>query len=229
MSIGLPHRKFVFRPEHLSEADVQVEMLCGVIMVLVLIGYLKWSLAQDDFEFKKLMILVPLGGNAAWGLIDGIMYVLANLRERGNKSKLLSLIKSSKDHTDALALVRKEFDFEFFNLLNQDTQKNIYEEIVKGLTNATIVKPRGISKNDLRVVLKTFLIVFSSGVPIVIPFFFLTDVWLAIQISQIIGLVMLFCIGYWWAKFASRHRIRSAIGVTILGVVIVGVTQILHG
>lgn len=229
MSIGQPGRKFVFRPEHLSEADVQVEMLCGVIMVLVLIGYLKWSLGQDDIEFKKLMMLVPLGCNAAWGIIDGIMYVLINLRERGNKSKLLSLVKSAKDQNDALALVRKEFGFAFFDLLNQDTQKNIYEEIVKGATNATIVKPKGISKNDLRLVLKTFLIVFSSGVPIVIPFFFLNDVWLAIRISHIIGLVMLFCIGYWWAKFASRHRIRSAIGLTILGVVIVGMTQILHG
>ena len=198
-------------------------------MVLVLIGYLKWSLGQDDIEFKKLMMLVPLGCNAAWGIIDGIMYVLINLRERGNKSKLLSLVKSAKDQNDALALVRKEFGFAFFDLLNQDTQKNIYEEIVKGATNATIVKPKGISKNDLRLVLKTFLIVFSSGVPIVIPFFFLNDVWLAIRISHIIGLVMLFCIGYWWAKFASRHRIRSAIGLTILGVVIVGMTQILHG
>lgn len=229
MSIGQPGRKFVFRPEHLSEADVQVEMLCGVIMVLVLIGYLKWSLGQDDFEFKKLMILVPLGCNAAWGIIDGIMYVLVNLRERGNKSKLLSLIKSAKDQTEALALVRKEFGFAFFDLLNQDTQKNIYEEILKGATNATIVTPKGISKNDLRLILKTFLIVFSSGVPIVIPFIFLNDVWLAIRISHVIGLVMLFCIGYWWAKFASRHRIRSAIGVTILGVVIVGMTQLLQG
>jgi hypothetical protein len=229
LSIGQPGRKFVFRSEHLSEADVQVEMLCGVIMVLVLIGYLKLSLAQDDIEFKKLMMLVPLGCNAAWGIIDGIMYVLVNLRERGNKSKLLSLIKSAKNQTDAMALVRKEFGFAFFDLLNQDTQKNIYEEILKGVTNATIVKPKGISKNDLRLVLKTFLIVLSSGVPIVIPFFFLNDVWLAIRISHIIGLVMLFCIGYWWAKFASRHRIRSAIGLTILGVVIVGMTELLHG
>jgi VIT1/CCC1 family predicted Fe2+/Mn2+ transporter len=198
-------------------------------MVLVLIGYLKLSLAQDDIEFKKLMMLVPLGCNAAWGIIDGIMYVLINLRERGNKSKLLSLIKSAKDQNDALALVRKEFGFAFFDLLNQDTQKNIYEEILKGVTNATIVKPKGISKNDLFLVVKTFLIVFSSGIPIVIPFFFLNDVWLAIRISHVIGLVMLFCIGYWWAKFASRHRIRSAIGLTILGVVIVGMTELFHG
>ena len=229
MSIGKPSRKFVFRPEHLSEADVQVEMLCGVIMVLVLIGYLKWSFVQDDVEFKKLMMLVPLGCNAAWGIIDGIMYVLVNLRERGNKSELLSLIKSAKDQADAIALVKKEFGFAFLDLLNQDTQKNIYEEILKGLTNATIVKPKGISKNDLRLVLKTFLIVFSSGVPIVIPFLFLNDVWLAIRISHIIGLVMLFSIGYWWAIFASRHRIRSAIGLTILGVFIVGMTELLHG
>jgi len=229
LSIGKPSRKFVFRPEHLSEADVQVEMLCGVIMVLVMIGYLKLSLGQDGFEFKKVMMLVPLGCNAAWGMIDGIMYVLVNLRERGNKSKLLSLIKSAKDQNEVLALIKNEFGFPLIDLLNKDTQNNIYEEIMKGLTNATVEKPKGIAKNDLRIVLKTFLVVFSIGIPLVIPFFLLNDVWLAIRISHIIGLVMLFCIGYWWAKLASRHRIGSAIAITILGVVIVGITEVLHG
>jgi len=222
-------KKFIFRQEHLSEADVQVEMLCGVIMVLVMIGYLKLSLAQDGFEFKKMMMLVPLGCNAAWGIIDGIMYVLINLRERGNKSKLLSLIKSAKDQNEVLALIKNEFGFVFIDLLNKDTQDNIYQEILKGLTNTIVEKPKGISKNDLRLVLKTFLIVFSTGVPLVIPFILLNDVWLAIRISHIIGLVMLFSIGYWWAKLASRHRIRSAIALTILGVIIVGITEVLHG
>jgi len=198
-------------------------------MVLVMIGYLKLSLAQDGFEFKKMMMLVPLGCNAAWGIIDGIMYVLINLRERGNKSKLLSLIKSAKDQNEVLALIKNEFGFVFIDLLNKDTQDNIYQEILKGLTNTIVEKPKGISKNDLRLVLKTFLIVFSTGVPLVIPFILLNDVWLAIRISHIIGLVMLFSIGYWWAKLASRHRIRSAIALTILGVIIVGITEVLHG
>jgi len=204
-------------------------MLCGVIMVLVMIGYLKFSLAQEGFEFKKIMILVPLGGTAAWGIIDGIMYVLLNLRERGRKSKLLSLIKSYKNENDAFALLKNEFASPFFDLLDKETQMSIYREIVKRLTEVTVEKPKGISKNDLRIVATTFLIVISAGIPLVIPFIFLNDVWLAIRISHIIGLVMLFCIGYWWAKLASRHKIRSAIGLTLLGVVIVGMTQALHG
>ena len=163
------------------------------------------------------------------GIIDGIMYVLINLRERGNKSKLVSLIKSAKDQNEVLALIKNQFGFAFIDLLNKDTQSNIYEEILKGLKNATVEKPKGISKNDLRLVLKTFLIVFSTGVPLVIPFILLNDVWLAIRITHIIGIIMLFGIGYWWAKLASRHRIRSAIALTVLGVVIVGITEVLHG
>jgi VIT1/CCC1 family predicted Fe2+/Mn2+ transporter len=229
LSKGQSGKKYVFREEHLSEGDMQIEMLCGVIMVLVMIGYLKLSLVQEGVEFQKIMILVPLGCNAAWGIIDGIMYVLINLRERGNKSKLVSLIKSAKDQNEVLALIKNQFGFAFIDLLNKDTQSNIYEEILKGLKNATVEKPKGISKNDLRLVLKTFLVVFSTGVPLVMPFFLLNDIWLAIRISHIIGLIMLFSIGYWWAKLASRHRIRSAIAVTILGVAIVGITEILHG
>lgn len=198
-------------------------------MVLVMIGYLKWSLVQEGFNFQKVMLLVPLGCNAAWGIIDGIMYVLVNLRERGKKSKLLSLIKSAKDQDEALAIIKGEYDLAFIDLLNKDTQVNIYEELLKRLTTESIEKPKGISKKDLRVILETFLIVSLTGVPLVIPFILSSDVWLAIRVSHIIGLVMLFCIGYWWAKLASRHKIRSALALTALGVLIVGMTELLHG
>lgn len=205
-------------------------MLCGVIMVLVMIGYLKLSLQESEFEFQKIMIFVPLGCNAAWGIIDGIMYVLINLRDRGNKSKLLTMIKSSKDQNDAIASIKKEYgESTFMDLLNKDTQMNIYQEIFKSLANATIEKPKGISRGDLRTVLLTLLVVTSIGIPLIIPFILFNDVWLAIRVSHVIGLVMLFGIGYWWAKVASRHRIRSAVALTMLGVAIVGLTQLLHG
>ena len=91
----------IFRQEYLSEDDRLVEVLCGVIMVLVMIGYLRLSLmGEDDIEMKKTMILVPLGCNAAWGIIDGIMYVLTNLIKRGKIYRLSSSIKSKKDKED---------------------------------------------------------------------------------------------------------------------------------
>ena len=208
---------------------MQVEMLSGVIMVLVMIGYLKWSLVQEGFEFQKIMMLVPLGCNAAWGTIDGIMYVLINLRERGKKSKIISLVKSAKDQNDALDIIKNEYSSGFMDLLNKETQMNIYQELLKSLTSETIEKPKGIFKKDLRIVLETFLIVTLTGVPLVIPFILSNDIWLAIRVSHIIGLVMLFCIGYWWAKLASRHKVRSAVALTVLGVLIVGITELLHG
>ena len=222
-------KTYYFRQEHLTEGDMQTELLCGVIMVLVMMGYLKFSLAQDEFEFRKIMLFVPLGANAAWGIIDGIMYVLLNLRERTKKSRLLSLIKSYKDENDAFSLIKKGFDSRFIDLLSQETQTNVYREILKKLNESTIEIPEGVTKSDLRIILTTFTIVISAGIPLLIPFIVLNDVLLAIRISHIIGLVMLFCIGYWWAKRASRHKIRSAISLTLLGLIIVAMTQILHG
>ena len=222
-------KNYILRQEHLSEGDIQIEMLCGVIMVLVMIGYLRFALVQEGAEFQKIMILVPLGCNAAWGVIDGILYVLTNLRERGKKTKLMLLIKSAKNPNDALTVVRNQFGSTFISFLDKDTQENIYQEILKNLTAAEFENPKGVSKRDLRVLLNTFLIVFSTGIPLVIPFILFNDVWLAIRISHIIGLVMLFGLGYWWAKLASRSKIRSAIALTGLGVGIVAITVVLHG
>ena len=98
-----------FRHGQLSEGDRLVEMKCSVIMVLVMIGYLRVSLIGDsDPDFQKKMILIPLGCIAAWGLIDGIMYVLLNLIQRGKHSKLFSAIKHAKDQKAARVSVEDE-------------------------------------------------------------------------------------------------------------------------
>lgn len=219
-----------FRQGQLSEGDRFVEMICGVIMVLVMIGYLRLTLiGDDDPDFQKKMILIPLGCITAWGIIDGIMYVLLNLVQRGKRFKLFSTIKSAKDQKDAHTTIEDDLASSIVGALKKEDRQKIYDEILKGADGALIEKPQWVTKKDLVIIFFTFLIVFSTGAVILIPLVVLNNVFLAIHTANAIGVVMLFCIGYFWGKHASRNKIRSAIGMVLLGTAIVLVTIALNG
>jgi hypothetical protein len=68
------------------------ELVFGVLMAMTFIGALNVA-ESGETEVRKAMI-AALGCNIAWGLTDGIMYVVAMLTER---SRARMLGKASKD------------------------------------------------------------------------------------------------------------------------------------
>src|SRR5213078_3832696 len=59
------------------------EVLFGLIMVLTFTGSL--SVAEAGREDVRTMLIGALGCNLAWGLIDGIMYLMACLSEQAQR------------------------------------------------------------------------------------------------------------------------------------------------
>lgn len=219
-----------FREGQISRGDRLMEMICGVIMVLVMIGYLKLAIiGDDDPDFQKKMILIPLGCIAAWGLIDGIMYVLLSLIQRGRQFELFSMIKLAKDQDEVRDSIEDELDSSIVGALSKEDRQKIYDAILRKAGDTIIRKPQWVTRRDLVTVLFTFMLVVGTGFVILIPLIILNDVHLAIRVAHIIGIGMLFGIGYLWGKYASRDRIRSAIGMVLLGIAIVMITIILGG
>lgn len=219
----------IFRHDYLSEGDRLAEIMCGVIMVLVMIGYLRLSLTDGDIEMKKALILIPLGCNAAWGIIDGMMYVLINLIKRGKIYRLSQSAKSKKEQEDAHISIEDDLSSTVVDSLKEEDKEKISSEILKHVASTKIEKPEWITKKDLLVVLVTFFLVVSTAIPLLIPFIIFDDLILAIRISFVIGLGMLFFIGYMWGKYASRNKIRSGIAMMIIGSIVVGLTMVLGG
>ena len=57
------------------------EILFGLIMALTITGAV--SVATSDHFQIRTMLWAALGCNLAWGIIDGGMYLMARLGERG--------------------------------------------------------------------------------------------------------------------------------------------------
>jgi hypothetical protein len=75
------------------------EVLFGLIMVLTFTGSL--SVTEAGREDVRTMLIGALGCNLAWGIIDGIMYLMACLSERAQGLRTLVAVRKAANSEEA--------------------------------------------------------------------------------------------------------------------------------
>jgi hypothetical protein len=91
----------VFWRRHLEPVESLGEILFGLIMVLTFT--LGASLAGGH---ERGLILAALGCNVAWGVIDGVLFVLSSRFERRRRDRLIRAVRQAPDADAALAAIR---------------------------------------------------------------------------------------------------------------------------
>src|SRR6516162_297168 len=71
------------------------EVLFGLIMVLTFTGSL--SVAEAGRESVRTMLIGALGCNLAWGIIDGVLYLMGSLADKGSKLATLQALRKTSD------------------------------------------------------------------------------------------------------------------------------------
>src|SRR4029450_6209446 len=79
------------------------EVLFGLIMVLTFTGSL--SIAEAGREDVRTMLIGALGCNLAWGIIDGILYLMSALAEKSEALLTLHAVRQARDAEDGRRLV----------------------------------------------------------------------------------------------------------------------------
>src|SRR6187455_783598 len=79
------------------------EVLFGLIMVLTFTGSL--SVAEADRAEVKTMLIGALGCNIVWGIIDGVLYLMGCLAEKGRSIKIFRAVRKTIDPQQAGRLV----------------------------------------------------------------------------------------------------------------------------
>src|SRR5262245_19016483 len=79
------------------------EVLFGLIMVLTFTGSL--SVAEAGREDVRTMLVGALGCNVAWGIIDGVLYLMGSLAEKGSGLITLRMVRRTSDPQKARALI----------------------------------------------------------------------------------------------------------------------------
>jgi len=91
---------------YLAPEERLSEILFGLIMVLSIISATKIGLAEGETSIHT-MIIAALGCNIAWGIVDGVMFVLEGMFTRARHTDLLMKLRSH-DMNAALAALKHE-------------------------------------------------------------------------------------------------------------------------
>ena len=79
------------------------EVLFGLIMVLTFTGSL--SVADAGRDDVRSMLVGALGCNLAWGIIDGVLYLMGSLAEKGRNLMTYRAIRHAAANTEAHSLI----------------------------------------------------------------------------------------------------------------------------
>jgi VIT family len=200
------------------------EVLFGLIMALTFTGTLSAATA-DRNEVRTLLIGV-IGCNIAWGLVDAVMFLMSSLTERGHGLLTVRAVRSASTPHDAHQVIASAIPPILIPMLHRDD----FERMRQGLLAVdNLPASPSLTKQDWAGALAVFLLVFLSTFPIVIPFLIFRNVFLALRLSNLVALVMLFITGFWLARHGGHHPLWTGLAMMALGVVLVGITIALGG
>jgi len=208
----------------LEPAERISEVLFGLIMVLTFTGSL--SVAEADRAEVRTMLIGALGCNIVWGIIDGVLYLMGCLAEKGRDLMILRALRNANDSQHAQRLIVAALPSVVAAVL-QPSELEAMHQRLKQLPESPDLARLG--KDDWLGAVGVFLFVFLSTFPVVIPFIFMHNAGLALRISNGIAILMLFFTGYAYGKCVERQPWLMGISMVVLGVSLVGLTIALGG
>jgi hypothetical protein len=211
--------------KHVLEPNERIsEVLFGLIMVLTFTGSL--SVAEADRGEVRTVLIGALGCNIAWGIIDGILYLMACLSAHGTQIRALRAVRKAAVPEEGHRVIAEALP----PLVAAALSVADYEGIRQKLLHAgePPAHPR-LRKEDLLGAALVFVWVFSTTFPVAIPFIFMTELTRAMRVSNAIAVVMLFLTGYAFGRVAEYRPWLTGFAMVVLGVVLVGLTMALGG
>jgi hypothetical protein len=211
-------RRFLEPHERVSE------VLFGLIMVLTFTGSL--SVAETDRSEVRTMLIGALGCNFAWGVIDGILYLMGRLAEQGRGLRAWRAFKKAPNAAAAHQVIADLLPAKMAELLTPMEYEAMRQKLLQ--LPEPPARP-SLRKGELLGALWVFLWVFATTFPVAIPFIFMHDVSRAMRVSNLIAIGLLFVTGYAFGRCSEYHPWRTGIAMVLLGCILVGLTIALGG
>jgi hypothetical protein len=200
------------------------EVLFGLIMVLTFTGSL--SIAEAGREDIRTMLIGALGCNLAWGIIDAVLYLMGCMAEKGRLLLSLRNIRQSTRPDDVRRVITDALPSPVASVL-QPTELDSIGQRLKDLPEPP--QRACLERQDWWGALGVFLLVFLSTFPVAIPFVFMHEAGLALRISNLIAIAMLFGTGYAFGRITGGRPLLVGISMVLLGGLLVGLTIALGG
>src|SRR5262245_3723324 len=200
------------------------EVLFGLIMVLTFTGSL--SVAQAGHEDVRAMLIGAIGCNLAWGIIDAVLYLMGALAEQRRDAQILRAVQRASDPAQARELIAAALPATIAGVL----QPADFESMQRLLQRLPEPPLHGhLRRSDWLGALAVFLLVFLSTLPVALPFACIADAAVAMRVSNVVALVMLFGTGALYSRCIGRPPWLVGIAMFLLGTALAGLTMALGG
>lgn len=210
--------------ETLDPFDRMTEVVSGVIMVITFTGSLSVVHAGRD-DVRALLVGV-IGCNAAWGIVDAIIYLMGRLSENGQNLKTHRAVLTADNPAAARQLISDALPPAMAAVIGPDELENMrvrLKELPEPPSRPTL------SKDDWVGALVIFFLVLFVTFPLVIPFLLVQDAKTAVRLSHSIAIVTMFAAGHRYGHLEGVNPLRTGFVMVLIGAVLAAVTIVLGG
>lgn len=216
--------KYLHYEPVLDPLERSSEILFGVIMVMTFTVSLRVARA-DRLQVHE-MLIGALGCNLAWGLIDGIMYIMSCVSERGHNFRVVRRVQRAKSPKEADEVIADALPSALAAVMPESAVDAVRQRLLELPEPPS--RPR-LKAEDWRGAFGVFNLVFFSTFPLVLPFLLIPHVRVAARLSDAIALVILFFAGRAYGRYAGHSARGWGISMVAIGCVMVGLTIGLGG
>jgi hypothetical protein len=200
------------------------EVLFGLIMALTFTGTLSVATAGRD-DVRTLVIGI-IGCNIAWGIVDAVMFLMSAISMRGHGLQTIHAVHTAATSQEAHRMISSAMPPVLASILSAED----FEKLRRGLLGMRdLPGSASLTREDWAGALGVFLLVFLSTFPVVIPFLVFSRIQLALRISNLIVIVMLFLLGYRLGRYSGHSPVHTGASMVLLGLVLVGIAIALGG
>lgn len=200
------------------------EALFGLIMVLTFTCSL--SVAESGRDDVRAMLIGALGCNFAWGVIDGVFYLMGTLGEKGQGIRALLAVRKAATPEAAHRVIADALP----PVVAATLETAEYESLRLKLLRLPEPPSRpGLDKSDWLGALGVFLWVVLATFPVAIPFMFMTDLGQAMRVSNGIAIMLLFLTGIAFGRIAGYRPLLTGLAMVVFGSLLVAFTIALGG
>lgn len=221
-------RRSSFASRHLDPASHMGEVLFGLIMTLTFTLAAGIVIQEEGREGAREMLIGILGCNLAWGIIDGVLYVLGQVFDRGRIRRIGSHVRLATSDDEARRLVAAELDATLEPMTDEAARRSLYDSVVDRVRRVPAA-PNPVTRDDLLGAMAACWVVFACSIPAVLPFLFLDDPRLALRVSNAILLGLLFFVGWRAALNTLARPWLAGLGFMLVGMLLVALAIPLGG
>jgi VIT1/CCC1 family predicted Fe2+/Mn2+ transporter len=200
------------------------EVVFGLLMALAITGSL--SVASAGREEVRTMMFAALGCNVAWGLVDGIMYLVQTLTERTRALNLVARIHATPNTEAAHALIADALPGQLGIEAGPEVLEALRQRLLALPEPSAIPRLR---RDDYAGALGVFVLVVLSTFPVVIPFVCIDTLALALRVSHFVSVTMLFAGGWLLAQYSGGSRWKGGLALAAVGTALAGAIAALGG